>query len=167
MKKKKYDNKYTISHYKYILLSIILFIIFYFIGIIKLFGKIFKKIIIFLEQNSIIFSSILIFYICHLFVMALILKSIKSHEETIDKIEKKNKIIISLISIFFSLLLLLILWKIYYIIIINYFINFLLAISFKCISFINYFIFIKLSLYLSKLIYTTIISRNKKKNKIN
>ena len=167
MKKKKCDNKYTISHYKYIILSIILFIIFYFIGIIKLFGKIFKKIIIFLEQNSIIFSSILIFYICHLFVMALILKSIKSHEETIDKIEKKNKIIISLISIFFSLLLLLILWKIYYIIIINYFINFLLAISFKCISFINYFIFIKLSLYLSRLIYTTIISRNKKKNKIN
>ena len=166
MKKKKYENQLRISHYKYIVLSIILFVIFYYIQMIKLLEIILKKFLIFLQKNSIIFSSILIFYICHLFVMALILKSIKSHEETIFEIEKKNKIIIALISIFFSLLLLLVLWKIYYIIIINYFIHFLLAICFKCLPFIDYFIFIKFSLNLSKIIIMKIVKRNKETNKI-
>ena len=166
MKKKEYDNKLRISHYKYIILTIILFIIFYYFRMIKLLEIILKKLLIFLQNNSVIFSSILIFYIVHLFVMTLILKSIKAHEETIYEIERKNKIIISLISIFFSLLLLFVLWKIYYIIIINYFIYFLLAIGFKCLPIINYFIFIKFSLYLSKIIIMKIVRNNKERIKI-
>ena len=158
---KKNENNKNLRFF-YFIFPLFIFIVLYFLRFIKLSELIFKYLIGILINNSKIISSILVFNICHLFIMALIFKFIESHNETIENIEKKNRIITSLISLFLSLLLLFILWKIYYIRIIDYFINFILKICYKCIFIINYFFNSTFSLKISKLIITKLKMRIRK-----